>query len=132
VRLGCRGHVAGKQDAQLGLGLQRAVGQLGVAGAEDQVWVAIDAELLLEGCLHVDLAQHAEPLAGELLADPGYRVGEAERGGRAQGVADISFGHAFSGFRLLCLRRLLALFGRAGRLCAVGCPGGSGSPALRR
>src|ERR1039458_8939677 len=88
--------VAGEQNAELGLGLQRAVRELRVAGAEDQIRVAVDVELLLQRCLHVDLAQHAESLARELLPDPGDRICEAERGGRAQGVADINVGHASS------------------------------------
>src|SRR5450755_3900535 len=98
--------VAGQEDAELGLGLQRGVGELRVARPENQVWVAIDVELLLEGCLHVDLAQHAEPLAGELRADPGHRFGEAQLRGAAQRVAGVNVGHASSSSLLFALSAL--------------------------
>ena len=48
--------VAREQRPELGLYLERLVGELGVAGAEDQVRLAVHAELLLERRLDVDLA----------------------------------------------------------------------------
>jgi Sulfite exporter TauE/SafE len=59
-------HVAGQQHAELGFGLQRLVGERRVAGTEDQVRLSLDAELLPHRRVHVDLAQHPEPLRLQL------------------------------------------------------------------
>jgi hypothetical protein len=64
--------------------LRRAERRAGVGGTEDQVRLAVDVELLRQGRRHVDLAQHPKSPAGEFLADPGHRLGEAERSGGAQ------------------------------------------------
>ena len=55
-------HVAGQQQANPGIGLQGAVGQRWVAGAEDDVRSHVDPELFLQRLLHVDGRQDAEAL----------------------------------------------------------------------
>lgn len=54
--------VAGQQQADVGLGLQRAVRRRRVAGAEDPVRPPVDTELRFHRGLHVDLGEHAEAL----------------------------------------------------------------------
>ena len=100
--------VAREQDAELGFGLQRGVCERRVAGAEDEVGLAVDAEFPLERRLDVDLAQHAEALVREFLAHPGHGLGEAELGRCAQRVAGVNLGHASSSsfrFALAALAR---------------------------
>ena len=48
--------VAREQDAELGLGLQRGVGERWVAGPEDEVGLAVRAECSPERRLDIDLA----------------------------------------------------------------------------
>jgi hypothetical protein len=74
VGLAAHDHVAGQQQPDLRLDLEGLVGQLGVAGPKDHIGLAVVAELLLEGGLHVDLGQGAEPLGPEGVLDPGDRV----------------------------------------------------------
>ena len=50
-------YVARQEHAKLGFGFERSVRQRRVARPEDQVGLALYAELLLERGLHVDLAQ---------------------------------------------------------------------------
>jgi hypothetical protein len=45
-----------------GVDLQRAVGELGVAGAEDDLGVDVDAELVLQRLADVDLGEDPEAL----------------------------------------------------------------------
>jgi hypothetical protein len=52
--------VARKQHAELRLRLERPVGELRVARAEDHVGLAFDAELLSQSGADVDLAEHSE------------------------------------------------------------------------
>jgi hypothetical protein len=66
-------HVAGQQP-DFWLDLECLVGELGVAGAKDQVGLGVEAEFLLEGGLDVDLGQGAEPLSPEGVLDPGDGV----------------------------------------------------------
>jgi hypothetical protein len=63
------GDVAGEQGAELGFGLEGLVGERRVARAEDEVGLAVDAELLFHGGLDVDLAEDAESFGLELGAD---------------------------------------------------------------
>ena len=67
-----------------------------VAGAEDQVRLPLDAQLLAQRCLHVDLAQHAEALAPELLADALDRALEGGLGDGGQCVAGCEHSHSSS------------------------------------
>ena len=60
--------VAGEQHAEVGLGLERLVGERRVAGAEDQVRLALDSELLAQRRLYVDLAEHTEPFRLQLCS----------------------------------------------------------------
>jgi hypothetical protein len=62
-------YIAGQEHAKLGLGLECLVGERRVAGAEDRVRLSVDAELLFQRRLHVDLAEDAEALLLQLLAD---------------------------------------------------------------
>jgi hypothetical protein len=57
------------------------VGELRVAGAEDDVVLDLPAELGLEGGGHVDLGEHAEPLPGQGGADAGDCLAERDRPG---------------------------------------------------
>src|SRR6187551_189073 len=68
--------VAGQERAELRFGRQRLVGEARVAGAEDGVGLALDAELLAQGRLDVDLTQDAEAFLLQLGADPLDGVGE--------------------------------------------------------
>ena len=61
-------HVAGQEQADADLLLQRLIGKRRVAGAEDHVVTEVDAELLLQFSVDVDLAEHAEALDTECLA----------------------------------------------------------------
>ena len=88
--------VAGEQRPELGLGFERRMRQRRVARAEDQVRLPVDVQLVLEGRLHVNLAEHAEALGGQLLAYAGDGVCEREVGGGGQGVAAVNLGHAAS------------------------------------
>ena len=88
--------VAGQQRAEIGLRLERPVGERWVAGAEDQVGLAVDAELLLQRGLDVDLAEDSESLRLELLAYAFGRFGEPELGGGAQRVAGCKHSHSSS------------------------------------
>ena len=62
--------VAGQQQPQIGLDLERRVGELRVAGSEDHVRPAVDAELLLHRLLDVDLGDDAEALGLERCRRP--------------------------------------------------------------
>ena len=81
-------HVAGQQQPDLWLDLQCLVGELGVAGTQDQIRLGVVAELVLEGGLDVDLGQGAEPLSPEGVLDLGDGVLE----GQIQG-AGVTVGH---------------------------------------
>ena len=61
--------VAWKQGAEVGFGRERAVSKRRVARAEDQIRLFFDAEFLAQGGLHVDLAEDAESLRFEFVAD---------------------------------------------------------------
>ncbi len=82
-------HVAGQQDAQLRLGLQRPVGEPGVAGPQDDVRVTVEVELGLHRGLHVDLGEHAEALRGQCLPrlGDGVVVAQPRRGRHRVGHA---------------------------------------------
>jgi len=54
--------VAGQEHAEVRFGLERLVCERRVARAEDRVRVPVDAELLFQRRLHVDLAEDAEAL----------------------------------------------------------------------
>ena len=68
----------------------------GLQAPRIDVAVALDAELRAQGRLDVDLAEDAEALRGELLADALDGVVEGERGRRAQCVAAADCRHASS------------------------------------
>jgi hypothetical protein len=53
--------IAREHDADLVLGLQRAVGELRVARTEDTIGSPLDAEFRLERRADVDVGQNAEP-----------------------------------------------------------------------
>jgi len=114
--------VAGQEHSQLGLGLERAMGERRVAGAEDHVLLALHSEPRLQGRLHVDLAEDAEALRLQLLANALDGVRVRERGGRAQGVATVDCRHASSRSRI----RAFAALAR----CDVA-SGGSGKRSSR-
>lgn len=57
--------VARQEQTDAGLRLESPVGQLRIAGAEDDVVARIDVDLLLERRLDVDLREHAEALGRE-------------------------------------------------------------------
>ena len=63
-------HVARQQHAEVRLDLRAARRELGVAGTPDQVRLDLLPELCPQRGLHVDLAQHAEPLLLQLVLDP--------------------------------------------------------------
>jgi hypothetical protein len=71
-------HVAGQHHAHLQLRGERPEGELGVAGAQDAVAPEVDADLLLQRVLHVDLGEHAEALGLEHVGHPGERLVEGE------------------------------------------------------
>jgi uncharacterized membrane protein YfcA len=89
-------HVAGQQNAELGFGLQRPVGEWWVAGAEDQVRLAVDAEFLPQRRLHVDLAQHAESRRRELGSDALDGLSKREQRRAAQCVTSGEHPHSSS------------------------------------
>jgi hypothetical protein len=88
--------VAGKERPQVGLGLERAVGERWVAGPEDHVRLDLDAELLPHRGGDVDLAQDAESLVLQLRAHPLDRVGDGEARRRTQCVAGCRHSHSSS------------------------------------
>ena len=55
-------HVAGQQESDFQLRVQRAIRQGRVARAEDHVLAEVAIELLLERLLHIDGREHAEAL----------------------------------------------------------------------
>ena len=67
-RVGAHDDVAGQQQADLPVGVHRAVGQRRVAGTEDEVVLHVLAELGLQRGLHVDLGQDAETLIRKRFA----------------------------------------------------------------
>ena len=62
-------HVARQQRPDLRLGLDRPVGKVRVAGAEDAVGWHLFAELLLKRVGHVDLGEDAEALVAQRSDD---------------------------------------------------------------
>lgn len=58
-------HVAGQQQPDFSIDVDRAVCQRGVARTEYQVVLHVHTELGLERCFDVDLGQHAKPLSLE-------------------------------------------------------------------
>ncbi len=62
-------HVAGQEQPDARLRLQRAVGQGRVAGAQDPVGPEVDAQLFAQRGLDVNLSQDAEALFPEELPD---------------------------------------------------------------
>src|SRR5437588_966584 len=56
------------------LGLERAVGELRIAGAEDAIGRHLHAKLLLQRCGDVDVAQQAESFLRQLLPDAFERL----------------------------------------------------------
>ena len=62
-------YVAGQQKADVGFGLQCAMRERRVAGAEDAVGPSLGAQLDLHGGLHVDLGQDPEALGRQRLGD---------------------------------------------------------------
>jgi len=71
-------HVAGQQQPEFWLDPQCLVGELGVAGTQDQIRLGVVAEFLLEGGLDVDLGQGAESLGLEGILDLGDGVLEGQ------------------------------------------------------
>lgn len=67
--------IAGQQHAEAAFEVEGLVCKVGVAGAEDDVGLHLQSSLLLQGCLHVDLGQHAESLLGESRPGAGDRLG---------------------------------------------------------
>jgi hypothetical protein len=76
------------------IGLECAVGERWVAGAEDQVRLGVDAELLLQRRLDVDLARDAESLSTQFGAHPLDRLGKRGRRDARQGVAGSKHGRS--------------------------------------
>ena len=64
-------HVAGDQKADVPGHLQRLVGQLGIAVAQNHVRLDVGVDLGLERGWHVDLAQGSETFGGEGSFDLG-------------------------------------------------------------
>ncbi len=63
-----------------------------VAGAEDEVALDVDSELLLELGLDVDLGQHSEALAGELGPAARDRLVERQSGHDFVGDSGVTHG----------------------------------------
>jgi hypothetical protein len=88
--------VAGQEHAELGFGRECLVRERRVAGAEDRVRLPLDAELLFQRRLHVDLAEDAEALVLQLLADALDCLVERERRRLAECVAGCEHWHSSS------------------------------------
>lgn len=54
--------VAGQQSGDAGVDMERLVGELGVAGPDDDLRVGVDVELVLDGLADVDFGERAEAL----------------------------------------------------------------------
>ena len=65
ARAAAHDDVARQQESDGGLGLQRLMGETGVAGAEDDLRIDVDVDLGLQGGLHVDLGDDPESLVAE-------------------------------------------------------------------
>lgn len=63
--------VAREQQTDVTLDAPRAVGELGMARAENEIVLQVLAELALEGAADVNLGQDAKALAGEGFLDLG-------------------------------------------------------------
>jgi len=63
--LGADHDVAGQERGDARVDLQGAVGEMGVAGAEDDLGFDVEVELVLEGLADVDLGVDAEALVLE-------------------------------------------------------------------
>src|SRR5512145_680510 len=79
--------VAGQEQPDGRLGLQRRVSERWPARTEDDLCGHVDVELLLQRGLDVDLGEHAEALLAERLADRLDSVVVRRPDGRAQCVA---------------------------------------------
>ena len=66
-------HIAGQHGADLVFQLQRLVGELGIAGAEDPILAERYADLLAQRLLHVDLGDDAE----SFLFQRGHRASDS-------------------------------------------------------
>ena len=58
-------NIAGQQQADIGLGTQRAVSQARIAGTKNTIGSPVDTKLVLHGGLHVNLSEHSEALGLE-------------------------------------------------------------------
>ena len=76
VHLLANDHVAGQQQTDVRLRRERAVRQWRIAGAQDAVGAAVDAEFGLHRRLDVDLGEDAEALGLEGLGHLGHGLGE--------------------------------------------------------
>ena len=62
-------NVAGQQQSDLLVDIQCSMGELGVAGTEDEVGLHVVSELVVQRCVDVDLGEHTKALSlqGEVV-----------------------------------------------------------------
>ncbi|GEL18148.1 hypothetical protein PA7_19850 [Pseudonocardia asaccharolytica DSM 44247 = NBRC 16224] len=75
VVAGAHHDVARQQNADAAVDIERLVGQVRIAGPENVVGLHLQAPLLPQRGLHVDLGEYAEALLDQHLAGPRHRLG---------------------------------------------------------
>jgi hypothetical protein len=88
--------VAGQKRAELRFGRECLVRERRIAGTEDRVRLSLDAELLLQRRLHVDLAEDAEARRLQFASHTLDSLGKRQRRRFAQRVAGCKHWHSSS------------------------------------